>query len=253
MAFFDRLMTSVLWRVRLWTWEDWLRIGSKYVYRDPTLISPYVAKLIALGRYEKPERDLLAYMREHALISRGDRVLEAGGGLGTITMQIADIVGDDAVVTFEPNPRTANALKANLSVNGHRIAVKTAALVADNCSEVHVLDTIDTASFAVTRTLGAVVVEHAIVVPAEPISRVIAPFDPTVLVLDVEGAELGLLSSVDDWRRVRAVHLEVHPDVLSPSQIDAMFAHMQKAGFSRAPIPDFGANVTLLVREPGHC
>lgn len=253
MPFFDRLATSVLWRARLWAWGDWLRVGSKYVHREPTLISPYAAKLMALGRYEKPERDLLAYMREHALIIRGDRVIEAGGGLGTITMQIADIVGDDAVVTFEPNPRTAKALRANLAVNGHKVTVQSVALVADDRSEVPFVDTIDTAGFAIARIVGTADVEHAIVVPAEPLSRAIARIDPTVLVLDVEGAEFELLRAVDDWRRVRAIHLEVHPDVLSPGQIDAMLAHMQKAGFSRAPIPDLGSHMVLLVRKLSAC
>jgi hypothetical protein len=32
-------------------------------------------------------------------------------------------------------------------------------------------------------------------------------FDPTVLVMDVEGAEHDLLASVRDWRRLRSIHM----------------------------------------------
>ena len=107
-------------------------MGSKLVHRDPAVVSPGIAKLMALGRYEKPEHDLLAYMHEHRWIRHGDRVIEAGSGLGTITMEIADIVGDDAVFAFEPNPRTAQALLANLALNGYSVLVENSALVADD-------------------------------------------------------------------------------------------------------------------------
>jgi hypothetical protein len=106
MPFFDRLTTSIHWRVRQQMWRDWLRVGGKCIRPDPRLISPYVAKLIALGRYEKPERDLLEYMKQHRLISRGDRVIEARAGLGAVTMQIADIVGDDPVTAM---PKAQNS------------------------------------------------------------------------------------------------------------------------------------------------
>jgi FkbM family methyltransferase len=249
MGFFDRLATSIQWRARLWAWGNRLRVGSKQIHRDPTLISPYVAKVMALGRYEKPERDLVAYMHEHGLLRRGDRVIEAGGGLGAITMQIADIVGDDAIFAFEPNPRTCQALRANLALNGHSVTVENAALVADDRNEVRFVDTIDTSSFAVAGTLGAAAADHAITVRAEPLARLMARLDPTVLVLDVEGAECELIGSVDEWGRIRAIHLEYHPEVLEPGQLDAMFAHLRRSGFASQSIPDFGSHLALLVRQ----
>ena len=102
------------------------------MHRDPAFILPYIAKLMALGRYEKPERDLLAHMHEHRWIRHGDRVIEAASGYGIITMEIADIVGDDAVFAFEPSPRTAQALLANLALNDYSVVVENAALVADD-------------------------------------------------------------------------------------------------------------------------
>ncbi len=249
MGFFDRLATSILWRYRLWAWGDRLRMGSKLVHRDPAVVSPGIAKLMALGRYEKPEHDLLAYMHEHRWIRHGDRVIEAGSGLGTITMEIADIVGDDAVFAFEPNPRTAQALLANLALNGYSVVVENSALVADDRDQVAFADTIDISSFAVAGILDVETAPHAIMVRAEPLARVIARLDPTVLVLDVEGAEFELLHSVGDWGRIRAIHLEFHPDMLESHQIDAMFAHLQSMGFVSQPIPDFGSHVALLIKR----
>lgn len=248
MGFIDRLATSLSWRARLWTWGDRLRVGGKLVHRDPVLISPYVAKLMALGGYEKPERDLLAHMHRHGFIADGDRVIEAGSGLGTMTMAIADIVGDANVFAFEPNPRTAQALRTNLALNGHAVAAENAALVADERAEVRFADTIDTTSFAVSGTLGAEAAERSIVVRAEPLARAMQRLDPTVLVLDVEGAEHDLIRSIADWGRVRAIHLEYHPYALSGAELDAMFAHLERSGFRPEPIPDFGSHLALLVR-----
>lgn len=248
MRFFERVQDSLLWRVRLLAWGDRLRVGSKLVRRDPALISPYVAKLMALGRYEKPERDLLAFMKERGLIRRGDRVIEAGGGLGTITMAIADIVGDGAVFAFEATPRTAQALRDNLALNGHSIAVEEAALTGDDRDTVEFSDTTDGVGFAVSGLHGPGRDARTITVRAEPLARAIARLDPTVLVLDVEGAEADILCAVRDFGRLRAVHIEIHPAVLPQERLDAMFEHMQRAGFRREITPDFGSNLALLVK-----
>jgi FkbM family methyltransferase len=248
MGFFERLQNSLLWRVRLLVWGNRLRVGSKMVRRDPALISPYVAKLMALGRYEKPERDLLAYMQQHGIIRRGDRVVEAGGGLGTITMQIADIVGDDAVFVFEATPRTAQALRGNLALNGHSIAVEEAALIGDDRDAVEFSDTVDGVGFAVAGLHGRGPGTRTITVRAEPLTRAISRLDPTVLVLDVEGAEADILCSVGNWGRLRAIHIEIHPAVLPQARLDAMFEHLQQAGFRREVTPEVGPNLALLVR-----
>jgi FkbM family methyltransferase len=244
----ERFATSFMWRYRLWAWGDRLRVGGKIVRRDPNLISPYVAKLMALGRYEKPERDLLAHMRAHGFIARGDRVIEAGGGLGTITMAIADIVGDDAVFTFEPNPQTARALLDNLTLNGHRVATENAALVAGEQREIAFAAPADATNFAIGSTHLAEPGAR-ITVRAEQLSALFRRLEPTVLVLDVEGAEYDLLRSVEDWGRIRAIHLEYHPDVLSPAQLSEMFAHLEARGFARQPVADIGSHLALFVRQ----
>lgn len=246
--FLDRLATSIAWRFRLWAWGDELRVGGKRLRRDPVLTSPVVLKLAALGRYEKPERDLLVHMHARGLIGPGDRVIEAGGGLGTVTMQIADLVGDANVIVFEPTPRTAQGLRDNLALNGHRVTVEQAALVAGDEREITFADTSGSGSFAVAGIVGAAGRADAIVVPALSLQAAIAQFDPSVLVLDVEGAEVYLIPAVTDWGRVRAIHLELHPGLVGPERIEAMFAAAEAAGFRRQPIPDLGSHLGLLIR-----
>jgi FkbM family methyltransferase len=130
-------------------------------------------------------------------ICRGDRALEAGGGLGVLTMKIADIVGDDSIVVFEANPRTAEALQINLALNRHAIKVETRALVADVNPDVAFADLIETTTgFGGCSTHSVDSSVPAITVLAEALVDALRRIDPTVLVIDVEGAEHDLLVSV---------------------------------------------------------
>jgi FkbM family methyltransferase len=249
MRLIGRVATGIGWRYRLWAWGDRLRVGNKFVNRDPAMTTPIVLKLMALGRYEEPERRLLAYMQSRGHMGKGDRVLEAGGGLGTVTMHIAEIVGDDAIVVFEPNPRTAKALCANLALNGHHVDVEVAALTAVPSNDIPFADAIDIGGFAVSGTHCRSREARIICVRAETLADAIARIDPTVLVLDVEGAEYDLLMSVTAWARVHSIHLEIHPNALSPNQIAEMFERAGAFGFHRIDTPDFGANIVLLARS----
>ncbi len=244
----SRAATSIASRYRLWVWGDQLRVGGKLIYRDPSVMTPNLIKTIARGRYEKAERDLLEYMRERGFIARGDRVIEAGGGLGTLSMQIADIVGKDAVQVFEPNPRTAEALRKNLLLNGYNIHVAVAALIAEARTETAFLDSIGYDDFTISGTHRGRDRARLLTVPAISIADAIVQFDPTVLVLDVEGAEFELLTCVSDWMRVRSIHLEIHPSSLSDNQVHAISSTLEQHRFQRMPIPTFDSYLALFVR-----
>ena len=92
--------------------------------------------------------------------------------------------------------------------------------------------------------------DHAkpITVPAISIAAAIDQFDPTVLVLDVEGAEYELLTCVGDWKRVRSIHLEIHPSLLSDKLIHEIYSALERHRFQRIPLPTFDSNLALLVR-----
>ena len=221
-----RVLRSIIWRYRLWTWGDELRVGSKTVRRF-AFLDRNSLRAIALGNYEKAERELIAMMQEAGLIRPGDRVIEAGGGLGVIAMHVADIVGDAAVFVFEPDPDTRAGLRENLRRNGHDIHVEDAALVAGDER---------TVAFSVGHHFYARGThrrsDHVITVPAESISHAIARLDPTILVLDVEGAEADLVCSVDNFRNVHGIHIEVHSKMLRERMAD-MFEHLSRHGFRR--------------------
>lgn len=49
-------------------------------------------------------------------------MIDPQSDLGAMTMYIADIVVDAEVMVFEPNPRTAEAMRTNLALNERTIA-----------------------------------------------------------------------------------------------------------------------------------
>jgi FkbM family methyltransferase len=245
---FSRLAASVWWRYCLWVKRGRLRIGGKLVDTNTPLISRATFKFMTTGNYEAAERQLLAFMADGGYIRRGDRVLEAGGGLGILSMNVADIVGDDAVVVFEAHPRTAAVLQANLTLNRHSIRIERKALVADDRGDVAFADAIDASGFGSSSTHRIDPAMPTITVPAETLAAAIRRIDPTVLVIDVEGAEHDLLASVSDWGRLRSIHMEMHPDVLPAAKIDAMLRRLDGQGFRLVEAPIADKNVVLLSR-----
>lgn len=250
MRLLSRLGESVRWRYCVLAAGGRIRIDGKLLDTDNALISQSLLKYIAKGHYEDDERRLLTFMAESGYIRAGDRVLEAGGGLGVLTMKMADIVGDDSIVVFEANPRTAEVLKTNLALNRHTIRVETRALVADTSTDVPFSDSIETLGFGSCSTHRIGAGAPTINVLTETMTAALSRIDPTVLVIDVEGAEHDLLASVDDWGRLRSIHMEVHPDVLPANKIAAMLDRLDAQGFRRVDAPPAHGNVMLLSRSP---
>jgi FkbM family methyltransferase len=249
---FGRLIASLRWRYCLLVKRGRIVVDGKLLDGTTPLINRSTFKYMMTGNYEVAERRLLAYMVEAGHICRGDLVLEAGGGLGVLTMKIADIVGDDSIVVFEANPRTASALQVNLALNEHAIKVEIRALVADANAEVALADLIDAnAGFGSCSTHRVESGVSTITVPAETLVDALRRIDPTVLVIDVEGAEHDLLASVRDWRRLRSIHMEVHPDVLPAPKIAAMLRRLAEDGFRVVESPISDVNVMLLSRSAG--
>ncbi len=73
--------------------------------------------------YEKEERHTLPYIGKP-----GDRVLEVGGAIGTVSMTCAKIVGAENIITFEANPKLVENARANFALNGLAITARAGVL-----------------------------------------------------------------------------------------------------------------------------
>lgn len=204
-----------------------------------------VLLLLYEGLYERPETDGLA-----RTIRPGDRILELGGGLGIITALSARAAGPSGTVrSYEANPKLIPDTKAFLAANGiSTVDLINAVLVPDDNPsprQLHIAG-----SFAESSLLGAEGrnPKGSVDVPAHSLAVVLADFRPDVLICDIEGAEAELLPALPQ-SSLRAAVVELHPDRLTPAQIQAIHDAMAALGLHRQQ-PGPGGTVEIYARTP---
>lgn len=184
-----------------------------------------VRRQLYRGTYELAERLLLV-----RAVRPGDRVLEFGAGMGVVGLLAARLAGPGgAVLSVEANPRLEPVIRANQALNMSEIrppSVIYAAVTSDgrdidfHCNE----DILSSSLFdrgkasSLTR------------VPGRKASELVADFGPSVLVMDVEGAEDELVPSID-YSGIRAVVVEVHERLLGNEKVCRLLRHLDAQGF----------------------
>lgn len=186
-------------------------------------IPKHVSQMLVRGDYEYPERRAVA-----RLLRKGDRVLEVGSCVGLVAMTAAKVVGAENVLTFEPNPAAAKVARENFALNKLPVELVNAAVGdRDGTLDLRVAEGSWLGASARRQFEGRIVAT-----PMRSIEGVIGSFKPSVLVIDVEGMEEELLTAcpLDD---VRALIVEVHPDVIGADAIAHLGGHLSGRGFAR--------------------
>ncbi|MDT8856003.1 FkbM family methyltransferase [Paracoccaceae bacterium Fryx2] len=210
----------------------WHRLtGSKTVtlagvrlHTDAGRVPRSLQSAIFKGRYELPERVLAT-----RALRKGDRVLEIGTGLGFISLLCSRLAGPGQVVSYEANPALAPIIAANYALNGLDPRLVLKAVTTDGAPVTFFQNDNVVSSSLLDRDLGA----RRITVESDPINSVIDAHRPDVIVMDVEGAEIALLTEAH-LAGVRAMVVEVHPHIVGQAAIDALLAHLAAQGFGVA-------------------
>lgn len=192
------------------------------------------------GDYEWNER--LAVTRH---VTPEDRVLDIGAGVGFISSLAAQVVGGERVVSVEASPVLQEVLRSNLDANGAREAELIHAAVVPDSHEG------DTVTFAVTGAFWASALEghesgaaEKVTVPAVKLSELLEPFQPTIVIMDVEGAEVEFCEQ--DWpASVRLLILEIHTGKYPPRTVKRIFDGFSARGFTIMPWGTRGEVITL--------
>jgi FkbM family methyltransferase len=161
----------------------------------------------ALGTSEQPLQRLLVDM-----LGSGDVFYDVGANVGFFTLLAARLVGPrGAVVAFEPDPRNADVLRANVARNGLDNVEVFEQAVADTTSRRSFVIAESTASHLADEDADepATVVD---VVSLDDFERVTSKRPPTVVKLDIEGAEVDALRGASRLiaRHRPAIICEVH-------------------------------------------
>lgn len=182
-------------------------------------VSRRVVSQIYRGVYETGKRIIA-----EALTRPGDRVLEAGAGMGLVTVAAAKIAGPDKVVSYEALPHASQIIRENLALNGLRADVRQRAVAARaQTLTFHVNDDIISSSAHASRGARSMDVE------ADGIADIVAEVKPDVLLMDIEGAEADVVPACP-LDGLRAVMVQIHGDIVSDAEASAIMARFIASG-----------------------
>ncbi len=203
--------------------------GLKIAVATPP-VSPRIIGILRGGLYEALEAQAVAGMLE-----ADEVVLELGSGIGLISTVVMASGKAREVHCFEADQRLIPLIRASHKANGITNAVvhneivtadpgALAAGYADlRLEEYFFANALDAGG-------GGTGGQRARVKTAD-IAGVLKTVRPTVIIADIEGAELGLFAGVD-LSSVRRMLLELHPAVIGDAGIRSVFDDLHKAGFA---------------------
>lgn len=207
----------------------------------PAIITPRIEQPIRNNRYESGE---CATLRR--VLTPGDRVLELGAGLGLISTVAAQVAGVRRIVSVEANPELIPLIRETHRLNGVTNVDLRNGIVVPEAGE--------DAPFYLRRHFWASSMEphtfpfrKVVSITTLGFGDLIAELDPTVIVCDIEGGELGLFDRAD-LSRVRAVVLELHPKVYGAEGLARISGALAAKGLGLDPGNRPDSSVQLFLR-----
>ena len=210
---------------------------------DECLSDPII-HAIETGKYEGTESRA---MKRHLVPT--DRMVDLGAGAGYLCSLAAKVVGGENVLGVEANPVMAPAARANLRRNGGGAGrVLHSAVVPDDFAG-------DSVRFLARKAFWSGFVDRNasedhprhVDVPVLRIGDIMADLKPTLVMMDIEGAEADLAGYA--WPdHVRMVIFEVHTRSYPPAALHAIFTGFFDNGFTYCPWGSRGE--TLVFERP---
>lgn len=200
---------------------------------DPAVLSPRIRRALRQNAYEKKEFEAIS-----AIVRPRDTVMELGAGIGFMSTVAARLCKVRAVTAYEANPALIPYIRAVHAANGvaDRVTVRNALLAGEAG---------DPVDFYVRKNLLASSMEpmqgdrdggviSTASVPVEDINAALSDIAPSILICDIEGAEADLLPRAD-LSGLRAAIVELHPQWIGQSGVQAVFDSMHRAGLTYFP------------------
>ena len=224
-----------------------VEIDGLEVFVDQDKYPAEIRNAIYEKRYESTER-LLATR----LIRSGDKVLEAGTGIGVVSMTAARIVGAENVLTFDANPDIVADAQANFRWNGMpgiKAAIgilKNRASMTAGCEDA---DFYIHQAFWASR-LGASPnapgIVRTIKAPVLCLEEQIKSHEANVIICEIEGGEVELFNGAD-VSGVRTIIMKVHYDAAGEAAIEAVIRKLALDGFA-VDLAALGQRIVVLRR-----
>lgn len=181
--------------------------------------------------YERKECD--AVMR---VVREGDTVLELGAGIGYMSTLLVSQAKAQKVVSYEANPTLIDYIASVHAANdvSHRTEVRNALLTPEGGDPVPFYIRKNFLASSMDGSVEQQGIIDTAMIPQHAIAPVLAEVKPDVLVCDIEGAEAEVLAA-GDWSCLRAAIIELHPQWIGQSGVQAVFDTMHRAGLTYFP------------------
>ncbi len=198
--------------------------GMKFP-KDDQFITGQTRGALKRNAYEASETNcVLKVVRE------GDVVIELGAGIGYMSTLVATKRAIKSVHAFEANPHLIPYIQSVHAANGVTNAHVTNAILGPRAG---------TADFYVRRKFIASSLDPSTdddILSTEkiPVLNAKSVFDdikPTVLICDIEGAEVDLIPKLD-LAQLRAAVIELHPQWIGPEGMNTVFRAFMDAGLA---------------------
>ena len=185
-----------------------------------------VRSMLFKGTYEAHECDLV-----ERVVRSGDRVLEIGAGIGLVSLVATRLCGEGHVFSYEANPDLEPVIRKNYRLNGWAPDLTMRAVTSDGRDLPFFRSSNVVSSSVVDRSLAG----DRIVVESLAINDLIDEHRPSVVIMDVEGSEVDLLSTAD-LSRVRTLIAEMHPHIVGKEKITMLVGDIETKGFRLADV-----------------
>ena len=220
--------------------RGFIRSRGMRVPRHPGITTGRIRAALRAETFERKECE--AVMR---VVQKGDRVLELGGGIGYVSTLIATQRQARRLVSYEANPALIPHIRRMHATNdAERIELRNALLTPEGGAPLPFYLRKNILSSSLDGTVDPGAITGTVEVARQAIGPVLEEVRPEVLICDIEGGEAELLPA-GDWSSLRAAVIELHPQWIGQSGVQAVFDAMQGAGLSYFPRASHGKVVTF--------
>lgn len=209
--------------------------------KHPDLTRGRVRGALKQGTYERKECD--AVLR---VVRPGDRVLELGGGIGYMSTLLSVKAGAAHVTSYEANPALIPYIRSVHAANGvTNVDLRNALLSPEAGAPVPFYIRRNFLASSMDPSTEKDAITQEVAIDRHALTPVLAEVRPDVLVCDIEGAEATLLPA-GDWSGLSAAVIELHPQWIGQSGVQAVFDAMMRAGLTYFPKASEAKVVTFL-------
>ena len=191
---------------------------------EPEVMSPRMIEVIEAGTYEGTEAREIA-----RIVQPGERIVELGAGIGFIAITALRTGKVAALASYEANPRLIPVIEANARLNG--LAIEAINAVVDAKEDGGTVPFYLRRDFwASSLAPGPWAYEAEVAVPRVSFEAMRRRHRPTMLIVDIEGAEEALFCDVS-LTGIRKIYVELHQNVIGRVGMKNVFDFLSSKDF----------------------